>query len=371
MLASRIRKLSSACDPWFARVGNPRDSARRCRALKSTQCSPTPARLVSCANATTPCPPVPHPQSPRRKRRPAKSAKPAEPRLSRTRRPAGLGVADWQAALRRQFGREQAFALENLGHEPVFSDFRVHNPQSGTHYRVAIRGNGAGLQLLHLPRLRDQRPGHLQAHRVHAGQAGQAGAAARRHWRAASSPSTARSGSTTPARGSVRFRAGKSLPGRRCCSARGSCSTRTPAGPCPGTDSTAWRRLLRSAADSGHELRCHDDVWQFVAQIRDGERRQATLAEAYPKGAADKALAKLLKVKLYPYQAEGALFAARAGRCADRRRDGPGQDASRPSPRPSCSRATSACSACWWCARPRSSTSGRTSSRVSPSARRR
>ena len=33
-----------------------------------------------------------------------------------------------------------------------------------------------------------------------------------------------------------------------------------------------------------------------------------------PKGAADKGLAKLLKARLYPYQAEGALFAARAGR---------------------------------------------------------
>jgi SNF2 family DNA or RNA helicase len=38
------------------------------------------------------------------------------------------------------------------------------------------------------------------------------------------------------------------------------------------------------------------------------------LAQAYPKGARDKALHKLLKTRLYPYQAEGALFAARAGR---------------------------------------------------------
>ena len=52
-----------------------------------------------------------------------------------------------------------------------------------------------------------------------------------------------------------------------------------------------------------------------MAQIRDGERRQATLTDAYPKGCKDKALARLLKVKLYPYQTEGALFAARAGRC--------------------------------------------------------
>ena len=38
------------------------------------------------------------------------------------------------------------------------------------------------------------------------------------------------------------------------------------------------------------------------------------LAQAYPEGAADKGLAKLLKAPLYPYQAEGALFAARTGR---------------------------------------------------------
>jgi SNF2 family DNA or RNA helicase len=57
-----------------------------------------------------------------------------------------------------------------------------------------------------------------------------------------------------------------------------------------------------------------DDVWAFIAQVRDAEQRQHTLAQAYPKGIHDKALHKLLKARLYPYQAEGALFAARAGR---------------------------------------------------------
>ena len=74
-------------------------------------------------------------------------------------------------------------------------------------------------------------------------------------------------------------------------------------------------RLLQAAQTSGHELRCHDDVWQFIAQLRDGEHRHAALQAAYPKGVGDKALTRLLKVKLYPYQAEGALFAALAGRC--------------------------------------------------------
>lgn len=37
-----------------------------------------------------------------------------EPKLSRTLAPADLSPVDWQRGLRRQFGREQAFGLENL-----------------------------------------------------------------------------------------------------------------------------------------------------------------------------------------------------------------------------------------------------------------
>ena len=58
--------------------------------------------------------------------------------------PADLSPVDWQRGLRRQFGREQAFELENLGSEPFFSEFRVGNPASKSSYRVVIRGLGPG-----------------------------------------------------------------------------------------------------------------------------------------------------------------------------------------------------------------------------------
>ena len=68
----------------------------------------------------------------------ARTGKPVkEPKLSRT-------PVEWQRALRRQFGREQAFGLENIGAEPFFSEFRVSNPQSNSAYRVAIRGKLPG-----------------------------------------------------------------------------------------------------------------------------------------------------------------------------------------------------------------------------------
>ena len=73
------------------------------------------------------------------------AAKPnKEPKLSRTHAPADLSPVDWQRGLRRQFGREQAFGLENLSGEPFFSEFRVSNTVSKSSYRVAIRGLGPG-----------------------------------------------------------------------------------------------------------------------------------------------------------------------------------------------------------------------------------
>jgi hypothetical protein len=85
------------------------------------------------------------PAAPLRKSTPGTRSKPAaESRLSRARRPETLPVADWQAVLRRQFGREQPFALRNLVAEPVFSKFRVDNPDSGTHCLVTIRGLAPG-----------------------------------------------------------------------------------------------------------------------------------------------------------------------------------------------------------------------------------
>ena len=246
------------------------------------------------------------------KGRTGQASKKAEPRLSRTRRPPGLEVADWQTALRRQFGREQSFGLENLGTEPVFSDFIVHNPASGSRNRVSIRGRALGQNFCTCPDFATNDLGtckHIEFTLARL--------ASRRGGKAALArgfePEYSEVWLDYAGARRVRFRAGKSCPPTLLARAR------------QLFDKAAgwtlhWDRLdgldalVRMAQDSGHELRCYDDVWQFVAQVRDGQRRQAALAEAYPKDAKDKALAKLLKVKLYPYQAEGALFAVRAGR---------------------------------------------------------
>ena len=248
----------------------------------------------------------------KRPQRKAPAKTDAEPRLSRTRRPAELPVADWQAALRRQFGREQDFKLENLGSAPVFSEFLVHNPASATRYRVVIRGSAPGQNACTCLDYATNHRGtckHIEFTLARL---------ARRR-----GGKTALAAGFTPAFSEirldhagprkVRWHPGSGCPPKLLALARGlfdgADGWALPAERIPGL-----RGLLQAAQKAGHDLRCEDAVWQYAAQLRDAEQRHQTLALAYPKGAADKGLNKLLKVKLYPYQAAGALFAVRAGR---------------------------------------------------------
>jgi len=236
----------------------------------------------------------------------------AAPRLSPTRRPEALAVADWQAALRRQYGAEQGFTWRNLGTEPVFSTFRVDNPDSATHYLVTLRGLVPGINHCtcwdyatnHLGTCKhiEFMLARLQSRR--GGKAALARGLAAAH-------SEIRLDHAGPRQ--VRFHPGSACPPKLLAQAerrfdaaagwalRPECQGEVPA-------------FVRAARAAGHDLRVGDDVWSFIAQMRDAERREQTLAQAYPKGARDRTLHKLLKVRLYPYQAEGALFAARAGR---------------------------------------------------------
>ena len=60
-------------------------------------------------------------------------------------KPDSLTVQEWQVALRRQFAERHLFNVENLGNHPVFSDFRVTNPENNSSYKVAIRSGNYDL----------------------------------------------------------------------------------------------------------------------------------------------------------------------------------------------------------------------------------
>ena len=241
-----------------------------------------------------------------------KAAKAEAPRLSQHRRPSTMAPDAWQLALRGQFGREQAFELHNVGDQPVFSEFRVGNPDGASRYRVAIRGAKPGdnycscldfatndlgtckhLEFT-LARLAKRRGGKREIARGF-------------------TPAFSEVHLQYGGRRFIRFHAGTDCPTELIARAR---ELFDPAAnwSLPHDRLGALDGFVGAAARLGHELRVYDDTLEFIAQLRDADRRAQLLTQAYPKGVADKGLRTLLKARLYPYQVEGALFAARAGR---------------------------------------------------------
>jgi superfamily II DNA or RNA helicase len=239
------------------------------------------------------------------------SAPPRPAALSRTRRPVGMSLEEWQIALRREFGRAQPFRLQNIGGEPVFSEFIVTNPQTGGAYRVAIRGRNPGDNYCACPDFAVNTLGtckHIEftlaaLERTRGGRA-----ALKAGFHPVYSEVYLRYG----ARREVAFRPGRSCPPaiRRLASRHFG-----PDGILMPSAYEHFESFLQRAQGDGHELRCYQDALTFIAQVRDEARRRQAIEALFPRGATSPAFAKLLKVPLYPYQQQGALFAATAGRC--------------------------------------------------------
>jgi superfamily II DNA or RNA helicase len=245
-------------------------------------------------------------------RTPTAAKAPRERKLSRTHGPTDLSPADWQRGLRRQFGREQAFGLENLGSEPFFSEFRVSNPASRSSYRVAIRGRGPGGNFCSCPDYATSELGtckHIEFTLAQLEQKRGARKAFDRGYRPAFSELYLRN----DGKRCVHFREGADCPAAIAAAAAGLFDAKRN-GLLPEDRFGALERFMGLAAEQGHELRAYDDALDFIAGKRDAEKRAARLKQLFPAGAEDPALRTLLKVPLYPYQAEGALFAVGAGR---------------------------------------------------------
>jgi superfamily II DNA or RNA helicase len=245
------------------------------------------------------------------RRKPA-AKPPKEAKLSRSAAPDGVSTLDWQRGLRRQFGREQAFGLENLTSEPYFSEFRVTNPLSKSSYRVAVRGLGPGGNFCSCPDYSTSELGtckHLEFTIARLLKKRGAKAAFKRGYMPPFSELFLRN----DGRRSVHFRAGTDCPAAVEEAASGLFDAANE-GMLLDERYDDLDPFITAAHECGCELRAYDDALDFIAGRRDAERRSLTLDKLFPRGAADPKLTHGLKVPLYPYQAEGALFALSAGR---------------------------------------------------------
>jgi superfamily II DNA or RNA helicase len=239
------------------------------------------------------------------KRKPA-SAK----RVSRTRRPEEMSVETWQRELRRQYGTEQSFELENRGEQPIFSDFVVTNPESRTSYRVAIRATEPGRNFCSCGDFTTNALGtckHIEftLSRLAAKRGGRK--ALREGW---SPPYSSVSVEYGPQR-HVRIRIGSDAPPKlkKIAAEWFGSDGRLLAGRLERLD-----EFVAKAREADPDLRVYDDVIELMAEARDARRREALVDESYGSAEQRASLDDLLRVPLYEYQKEGALFALRAGR---------------------------------------------------------
>ncbi len=233
------------------------------------------------------------------------------PKLSRQHKPEDMSLEAWQTELRRQFGREQKFKLENVGGEPVFSEYRVTNPVSGKSYRVAIRGAEPGDNYCACADFATNALGtckHIEFTLAKL----QRRVAHRELLRGGFQPEQSEVTLKYGARREVRFLVGTQCPPELA----------VLAAEYFGADRTLqaeafakFDKFLARAARFGHDIRCHEDALAFIAEVRDAANRVRLVDQAFPKGVKSPLFDSLLKSNLYDYQRHGALFAARAGRC--------------------------------------------------------
>ena len=237
-----------------------------------------------------------------------KATKRKKAKLSRLHKPPDLALEQWQIELRRQFGSEQALQLRNLGKNRVFSEFAVTNPESRQTYRVVIRGEQPGVNYCSCPDYAVNTLGtckHIEftLHRLRKRNA-----------------AALRKGYAPPfAEVYVRYGVRRSVvfsPGTDCTEA-----LRKLAGRYFGADGTlkpaafmSFDAFLRKAKGLKHDLRIYDDTMSLIAGVRDGLKRRQRLEKRYNGRNKAKSWKSLLKVPLFPYQQEGTLFAATAGR---------------------------------------------------------
>lgn len=242
--------------------------------------------------------------------RPKGASAAASKKLSRTRQPDEMSLEEWQRGLRREFGRDQAFQLANIGSAPVFSDFLVTNPQSKNTYRIAVRGTEAGDNFCTCPDFATNALGtckHIEftLAKLEARRGG------RTALQAGYQPAFSEVWLQYGAARQVRFRPGTECPPEL---ARLALKYFSDELVLQEEAFGRFESFLAASQKIDHELKAYDDALAFIAEVRDRERRKRVMKTAFPRGLRTARLKKLLKVPLYDYQLEGALFAATAGR---------------------------------------------------------
>ena len=216
-----------------------------------------------------------------------------------------------QIEVRRQRAAAEQFQVRNVGRNRVFSDYQVSNPKTGGNYRVSIRGFDLGDNACDCPDFKSNTLGtckHIEA--VLAALKDETPPQLRRRKAVVTHPEIF-------LHYGEQLRIGIHLPPRHSDQLEVLVDQFfDPRGFWQGGD--RFDQLIDAVVDVPEQVTIFSDAMEFMTREndrRDLARRERELLDKIDRGEADPALDNLLRVPLYPYQLQGALFAACRGRC--------------------------------------------------------
>lgn len=228
--------------------------------------------------------------------------------VSYYKKPDGMSLEEWQVALRKQFVVDKTFGIEKIaGDHPVFCDYWVNNFETQNKYKVSIRDNRNSMNYCSCLDFKTNRLGtckHIEAVLQQIGNTPKLSAYLKDDYIL---PYTSVYLSYQGKR-SVKIRIGtdhekefKKLAGQYF----------DEDNVLKSSGFIHFENFLEQAYALDADFRCYNDALTYVLDMRERNRRQEKLTELYPKS---ENLQGLLKTQFFPYQHQGVLFAAKAGR---------------------------------------------------------
>ncbi len=223
------------------------------------------------------------------------------------RKPHYMSLEEWQIALRKQFVTDKPFAIRRLDGHAVFTDYSVYNPETKNTYKVAIRSNDRGLNFCTCLDFKTNHLGtckHIEAVLLQIN----------------STPrlKTLLLKGHTPPYSSVFLQYGKERKIRLRIGADSKVKFKNMAWEYFDRDMNLtpfgfanFEQFRMKASTIDPDFRCYDDALEFILESREKSKRHQWIDEHYPTG---EELEGILATKLFPYQRQGILFAAKAGR---------------------------------------------------------
>lgn len=230
------------------------------------------------------------------------------PQLSNTRKPPEMSIAEWQTKLRQQIAEKTDFKFSNIGEGLVFSDYKVYNSDTKNNYKVALRSDDNSLNYCSCYDFKTNQLGtckHIEAVLMFIRKRPSLRKALNQPY------STTYSSMYMEYRGErkIKFRIGTEneseynklfkpyIDKTGCLNAKGF---------------EEIDMIIQKALQMNASFRCYEDALSHIIQLREKKERKSFLAPYFKQNKLPEI--RSLKVKPYPYQTEGILFCAAAGR---------------------------------------------------------